>query len=283
LSGSAESGVSGVCIICNIEEPTDNTLLGGLRFHRGCYDRLQQRANALGLMQGELRAELDNPYSLAQRVMLILSRRRRQRAERAREMLFGLLDQSVADLKLLNAIVSKIHDVWIGLPPDWHERRRAIRSRDKNSCAECGVCSQLHLHHRKPIRLGGTHNLENLVLLCAHCRSEAQSGKELRYDGPQTVADDAPHLAERKVALIDKAIKDGRDVQFQYEKRNGDVSSRTVTPQQIRKLTPKDVRRPVGSHLDDKRNYRLGLLGYCHLRSEPRTFVIDRMYKLRLQ
>lgn len=53
-------------------------------------------------------------------------------------------------------------------PPDWEARRKAIRERDKwcqvSGCLSLCPCD---VHHRKAIAEGGSHRLENLVLLCA--------------------------------------------------------------------------------------------------------------------
>lgn len=67
------------------------------------------------------------------------------------------------DLKILH-----IFDYWPGYPPYWRYIRVRVLERDKNHCqiSGCPSRTQLHVHHNKPIREGGSHKLENLVCLC---------------------------------------------------------------------------------------------------------------------
>lgn len=88
-----------------------------------------------------------------------------------------------------------------GYPKDWKIRRQAVLLRDNFSCKKCGndfgcffvssndwyseffdysekpirkvsagfICKGAHVHHVNRISNGGTHNLENLILLCEDC------------------------------------------------------------------------------------------------------------------
>lgn len=75
-----------------------------------------------------------------------------------------------------------------GYPPDWQTRRTSVFFRENGRCQSCGAragrCPTTresrwrhpkpkvvgaHVHHRLPIRKGGTHALDNLELLCDSC------------------------------------------------------------------------------------------------------------------
>lgn len=52
--------------------------------------------------------------------------------------------------------------------------REAVHARDEDRCVVCGRGGLVHLHHRRPVRAGGSRNPEihaaaNLVCVCAGC------------------------------------------------------------------------------------------------------------------
>jgi 5-methylcytosine-specific restriction endonuclease McrA len=85
--------------------------------------------------------------------------------------------------------IYRVHETY---PPDWERRRALVFIRDKGCCSQCrakigkllcdaekvfGVSSVQRLvkgadiHHEKPISMGGTHELENLKLICLACHA----------------------------------------------------------------------------------------------------------------
>jgi 5-methylcytosine-specific restriction endonuclease McrA len=213
---------------------------------------------------------------------MFFSEARRLRVHEHKRSLSARIQQTRTQLQQIAATILKIHDVWPGYPPDWDERRALVRSRDKYRCAECGVGRMLQLHHRRAIREGGTHRLDNLALLCAPCHSDAHGGKELKYKGPHSVDDDSPNAIERKMALVNKAIAEKKDIHFRYRKPDGTITSRTVTPRELRKLSISELQSLIGRFIKIEKEGRLCVFGDCHLRRAKRTFAIDRIYKLRL-
>jgi 5-methylcytosine-specific restriction endonuclease McrA len=213
---------------------------------------------------------------------VFFSEARRASIVQRKQSLATRIQEARAEAQSIKVILVRIHDVWPGYPPDWDERRALVSDRDNYSCVECGVGNTLQLHHRRPIRQGGTHRLDNLVLLCASCHSNVHGGKEFKYRGPQNVDDDAPNAFERKLALINKAIAEKKDVHFRYKKPDGTITNRTVTPRELRKLTIAELQSLIGRGARVEREGRLCLFGYCQLRREKRTFAIDRIFKLSL-
>lgn len=271
------------CCICASAAPTDGNLIDGSVFHRHCYEQLNEKLSDLSRLEMTLLAERQRPVTFGKRVALLFSEASRQTDIRHRREITVRIQQIQAALQSTKATLVQIHDVWPGYPPDWNQRREYIRDRDDYCCAECGVVDRLQLHHRRPIRQGGTHRLENLVLLCASCHSEAHGGKEFKYRGPQDVNDDLPNAFEKKLALINKAIAEKKDVHFRYKKRDGTITERSVTPRELRKLSIEEIQFLIGDKVPIKKEGRLCLFGYCHLRRDKRTFAIDRIYKLRLR
>ena len=95
--------------------------------------------------------------------------------------------------------------------------------------------------------------------------------------------DDESHRAlEIRISQINEAIANGSDIGFRYRKRDGTVTKRTVTPHEIRKLTIAELQDLVGRYGSIRKEGRLCMFGYCHLRRADRTFAIDRIQSLRL-
>lgn len=245
------------CCICRADTPTDGSLIDGSVFHRSCYKDLNATADELARIEDDLRKQIRKQPTLGEYISMFFFESRRLRALRHKQALKERLDDTCAKLKSARSALTEIHDVWSGYPPDWDLRRMHVRSRDSYCCAECGVGNMLQLHHKRPISQGGTHRLDNLVLLCRFCHSEAHGGAELRYIGPDSVNDDAPNPVERKMALINRALSEKRDVHFRYKKPDGTVTDRTVTPRQLRKLTVFELRSLVGFHVKIEREGRL--------------------------
>ena len=69
-----------------------------------------------------------------------------------------------------------------GYPPDWRERTNYIYEKFDGVCQKCGYTSRwkrprpwphtrsgMHVHHIRKISNGGSHSIDNLILLCYEC------------------------------------------------------------------------------------------------------------------
>lgn len=54
--------------------------------------------------------------------------------------------------------------------------KNRVRDRDNYVCQICGNDTNLHVHHIIPRRSGGSHELDNLVLLCSSCHMAIETG-----------------------------------------------------------------------------------------------------------
>lgn len=60
----------------------------------------------------------------------------------------------------------------------WQKARAAAKQRDGHQCQRCGLVTEsLSVHHRVPVRQGGTHDLSNLISLCAACHGQVDGGR----------------------------------------------------------------------------------------------------------
>lgn len=81
---------------------------------------------------------------------------------------------------------------------------------------------------------------------------------------------------------VSEAIASGRDVRIRYEKEDGTVTGRTVTPRELRKLSILELQDLIGNDVEIRKEGRLCIFGYCHLRGANRVFAVDRIQALRL-
>ena len=152
-------------------------------------------------------------------------------------------------------------------PPDWSARKEEVINRDGNYCSACGAAGGLHLHHILPMSKGGSHRLDNLILLCASCHSDAHEGR----DFSKTPSNFKPPIQRRHDKLI-QAVESGVRVSFEYKKYGEPVGSRrTVMP-----LGFEEVPHRSGE------NSTLCLVAHCELRNAKRKFSLKRMKGVRL-
>lgn len=71
--------------------------------------------------------------------------------------------------------------------------------------------------------------------------------------------------------LIQRCIDTKKDIHFTYQREDGDISSRRVTPEVI---YWGNSQRLGDGHNTIRTCY---IEAYCHLRHEDRTFILDRM------
>lgn len=64
----------------------------------------------------------------------------------------------------------------------WRQIARYVRRRAGHRCQWCGRKTVLHVHHLRPVALGGSHSPANLVAICPGCHEHAH-GRDLNHDG----------------------------------------------------------------------------------------------------
>ena len=77
--------------------------------------------------------------------------------------------------------ILEIFDYWPGYPPYWGYIRSVVLNRDSGRCqiSGCPSRTEIHIHHKEPISMGGCHRIENLVALCEfHHGLQPETGHE---------------------------------------------------------------------------------------------------------
>jgi hypothetical protein len=87
--------------------------------------------------------------------------------------------------------------------------------------------------------------------------------------GYQYAKSDAALSLKDKVAMIEEAIRDCRDLEITYLKAQDEKSQRTITP------------HTVGEMEYLGKTY-IGVEAYCHARRDTRVFRVDRILEMRV-
>lgn len=154
-----------------------------------------------------------------------------------------------------------INSWWPELPPDWQVRCADILKRSENKCEDCGRAEEpLKIVHIKPIGAGGNHELHNLIALCPICAEQYAADPTL---GGVSADGSRRTYSEQKIAILEDARKNVKDVRFTYRDEKGTVSIRTITPKSW-----------------EKRQDVLNIVGFCYLLNENEAFDIRRMSDL---
>lgn len=98
-----------------------------------------------------------------------------------REPLLRHFHDPMAELSRRDQMIMKIFDHWPGYPPYWKYLRLVVLDKDSHRCQVTGCPSrlELHIHHMKPVSMGGAHSPNNLVSLCDfHHALEPEKGHE---------------------------------------------------------------------------------------------------------
>lgn len=152
----------------------------------------------------------------------------------------------------------EIYSYWLERPPDWESRREMVLD-EGSYCVSCGEINSLHIHHKRQIKDGGTHKLENLEVLCEDCHSQAHGGRKFRYKNRERETAYSKHYR-----MLQKAIEDKQPLMLHYQKYNGEKSQRIIHPKLIER-------------------WGESLLVETHdeLRNEMRRFNLIRIKKLK--
>lgn len=56
--------------------------------------------------------------------------------------------------------------------------KKEVLERDNNKCTKCGSAETLQIHHVERFSKGGSHDVDNLVVLCVSCHAEEHKGEQ---------------------------------------------------------------------------------------------------------
>jgi hypothetical protein len=257
------------CNICSLLAVEGVSLANGKIIHRSCFEGVSSDfANSerqLLFARSEIeavRSEIQAQDGLLRRVASFFGGG--PTAEQLKVRLLASeekLNDAEKYFATARGTVLPIFDILLEYPPDWATRRTQVHARD-GSCVDCGSGRKLQAHHVVPLARGGTNRIENLKLLCEKCHRAAHGGKAF-FSARSTST--LPFAV--RVQVIERAISDGRDVEFLYRKpSDAGKKKRRVTPSEL-----------VEMNHEHGGGMTLCLQGHCHSRKEMRVFALKRM------
>ena len=158
----------------------------------------------------------------------------------------------------------------------WDDIKERAYKKYGRKCFLCNSTNNLNIHHKIPIREGGTNEIGNLIPLCVNCHEKIHKFKFqfLHTDIPDNYGfkiDKNKKL--KKGYLILNAIKNKYRLLIQYKYRNGNITVRIILPVSIK------LGCEINDSLFQKKVYVNAL---CELREEERIFRLDRIKILSL-
>lgn len=165
--------------------------------------------------------------------------------------------------------------------PSWPQVRATVIHLRGTTCSDCGtVARKVHVHHIKPVSLGGRNTLDNLVVLCESCHAKAH-GRVAFSDDDEDDEDlydrlhssdyvnhgRAPHWRSEKAKILQEAVARKAVVVFEYLKPDA------AHPEK-RSVTPLELYSARGHAY---------LRAYCHLRKAERNFRLSRIKRILSQ
>jgi len=153
-----------------------------------------------------------------------------------------------------------------------------------NKCYVCGFSIQtiLRIHHRIPVSLGGTDEIQNLVSLCPNCHTLVHRLSSKRFDGQKVLEFLAPEYsqkASRRIAKLSQEIKQAKQRIKQSGNMWGAGNPHSQSPYSVEEAITSVARR--NKYSDEKREQlrRVFLLTISHIPQELKTRCSYRLLK----
>ena len=156
---------------------------------------------------------------------------------------------------------------WPDYPPEpfWSRLQELKHSRQRGKCKDCerrlGNRSG-HLHHKKPLSMGGTNDSRNLVLLCGRCHQKRHSHL---FSGVGKIK--VGSLRDYQSLTINERLRlslsEGKKIFIEYQDMSGVRTERWVK---------------IKEFIYESRNgSRIWIKSHCYLREDERSFRVDRI------
>ncbi len=273
-------GIFKNCKICAKECEGGELLANGEKYHRKCYEdlvnfrsSLEDTINHLQMIEiPQLREVIRKEKGFLNNLSRIFSNKPSKLLEVEKS-----LNDKQARLNILGnqhkqenndnkQKLMGLYDYWMQYPPDWKERHDNLIKLHR-VCQTCGTPSfrgsPLQAHHRVPLGKGGSNKADNLIPLCARCHAGSHGLDEFNENKISDIGKISNY--EKKIRLIEDAIKNNKILNFKYEKYEGEQSFRAIKPSNLERVGKSTC-----------------VVGFCYLRNEKRTFKIDRMSKIEI-
>lgn len=166
---------------------------------------------------------------------------------------------------------------------NWKELREIVLDKYGYCCSICGNSGDVDIHHKIPIKDGGTNEIENLIAVCRNCHEKLHHFKlkeEKDYPSDDYGQKVKKENKSKKGYIILQAISKKGKLKIKYEAHKyetGEIETtiRTIRPISIKYGYEITDNNYINSSKYDK--YQLFVYAFCELRHEMRLFRLDRI------
>ena len=162
----------------------------------------------------------------------------------------------------------------------WNDIKDAIYKKYGYKCSICGKTNNLQIHHKIPIKDGGTNDLFNLIPLCKDCHEKIHKFK-IGNDNSDIPRNYGFNSKKRNVWI--EAINKNIKIKIRYSAnkcyKNGEVTERIIIPQKIMLGCEVDNEYVKNSSYDKNKIF---VKAFCLLREDYRIFRLDRIKILEI-
>lgn len=163
----------------------------------------------------------------------------------------------------------------------WEDVRQKVFEKYGHKCVRCGSIEQIEVHHKIPLKDGGTNDIDNLIPICRSCHQnvhnrkfDASYHKISKYYGFKVSKDKKAKIG----FIIFDTIKRHKRLKIRYVAsefyKNKEVTIRIIQPLKI----------GCGLDFDNeylrKESQNLDLIyveAFCELRNQIRIFRLDKI------
>lgn len=263
------------CLMCNlIFNGSQITLSNGMFIHATCHDKLTSKTQQKKTGINEISSELWSCKSRIQETTTFVYRLKSwwngekidvDAVSQRRSELESLKKIADSELRQMQLKLESLYDYWPETPPDWDVRREKVADRSGYHCQKCSRRNvEKHVHHKIPVSRGGSHRTDNLEYLCLKCHKKEHYGRDVSVSDKVMTPVNRPVFSDR-LDLIRHAIDKKLIISFNYEKFEGDRSTRSIKPFEL-----------------FQKKSTLCVRGFCYLRNEDRSFAIKRMNAVKI-
>ena len=165
---------------------------------------------------------------------------------------------------------------------NWSELRQIVLEKYHYHCSICGCNEEIDVHHKIPIKDGGTNEIENLIAVCRTCHEELHHFKlsTVRVTPSDKYGKDIKRRHKfKKGYILLQAISKKYKLKIQYKTHNYNSSvetnERIIRPIQLKYGYEIDDNEYISNSKYDKN--KLFIYAFCELRQEMRLFRFDRL------
>ena len=164
----------------------------------------------------------------------------------------------------------------------WSDLRQIILEKYHYNCSICGSNEEIDVHHKIPIKDGGTNEIENLIAVCRNCHEKLHHFKlsTVRITPSDKYGQDVKRKNKfKKGYILLQAISNKYKLRIRYNTHNYnssvEINERVIKPIQLKYGYEIDDNEYISNSKYDKN--KLFIYAFCELRQEMRLFRFDRL------